>query len=70
MAKIKEGLNYVKLYSCKEYRGKFVALQPDNYKVVGYGQTPSKAGKQASDAGVENPIITRVPDKSASYLIL
>ena len=70
MKKMVPQLNYVKLYSRKEYRGQFVALQPGSLKVVGYGPTPEKAEKQAANAGTEKPIITRVPSASAAYLIL
>jgi len=66
----KKGLDYVALYRHKEYRGKFVALKPDDYKVVGCGKTPDKAERQAATSGVEKPIITRVPGKSSTYLIL
>ncbi|MFH0797632.1 MAG: DUF5678 domain-containing protein [Candidatus Omnitrophota bacterium] len=66
----KEGVDYVSLYRNKKYRGKFVALKPNDHKVVGCGQTPEKAEKMAVDSGVENTIITRVPNKSAGYLLL
>lgn len=53
----------------KKYPGYFVALSYDRKKVLGKGHTPAEALEEAKRNGVEEPIITKIPEENRSYLL-
>jgi uncharacterized protein DUF5678 len=50
-------------------RGSWVALSHDEERVVAYDAQIEEAIRKAKEAGEENPIITRVPEKDAVLLL-
>ena len=53
----------------KQYPGLFIALSQDRKKVLGKGHTPSQALAEAQEKGAPDPILTRIPTESRSYLL-
>ncbi len=53
----------------KPYSDNWVALSEDSSKVVGVGDTPKKALKQASLHSEKNPILTKVPKHYGTYIL-
>jgi len=53
----------------KGYSNKWIALSADSSKVVGVGDNPKEALKQAQTNKEQSPILTKVP-KSSGALIL
>lgn len=49
--------------------GKWVALSADNSRVVGTGDNPGEAIKQAHTNKEENPILTKVPETSGGLIV-
>jgi hypothetical protein len=54
-------INWVSLY--KRYKGKWVALRPDETTVVGSGRTAKVAYKKAKENGLKKPILSYIPVK-------
>ena len=53
----------------KKYANKWIAISPDEKRIIGSGTTLSKAAKEAKKKGVKNPIFTRIPKKPVGYLL-
>ena len=53
----------------KKYAGYFVALSNDRKKVLGKGHSPEEALREAKENGVEQPILTKIPEDNRSYLV-
>ena len=53
----------------KKYPGLFVALSMDRKKILGKGHTPEEALKEAAKKGVLNPLLTKIPHETRSYLL-
>ena len=53
----------------KRHAGYFVALDHDRKKVLGKGLSAEEALKEAKDKGVDDPILTRIPEDNRSYLM-
>jgi len=58
-----------KLTTYKKYANKWIAITPDEKKVVGSGRTLSKAIKEAKKKGIKDPILTKIPKKALGYLL-
>ncbi len=52
----------------QKYKGLWVAFADDEKTVVGSGNTPKKALKQAQEKGIKNPILYRMPDTLIVYV--
>lgn len=52
------------------YAGKWIALSPDNRKIVGVGNNPREALKQARKNKEQDSILTRVSDNYDSLVTL
>ena len=57
-------MTLVDLTHLKPYEGQWVALSPDDQRVVGHGATLAEAAKQAVDQGCPQPIFEKVPPSS------
>ena len=53
----------------RKYPGLFVALSEDRKKVFGKGHSPEEALKEARRKGVDNPVLTKIPEDNRSYLL-
>jgi len=53
----------------KGYSNKWVALSADSRKVVGVGNSPKGALKQARSNKEQNPILTRVPQNHNAFIL-
>ena len=53
----------------RPYRGKWVALSQDETKVLGSGATIDEALEGAHREGEQQPIVIRVPESVAAYLL-
>ena len=52
------------LINSDKYSGKYVAIKSvEDHTIVGAGNTPDKALKQAKNKGIPNPFLLYVPDK-------
>ena len=51
------------------YKGQWVALSSDEKHVVGSGTSLEIVLRQAKGAGVEKPLVLRVPDENTAYLL-
>ncbi|OGD87348.1 hypothetical protein A3D81_02275 [Candidatus Curtissbacteria bacterium RIFCSPHIGHO2_02_FULL_40_17] len=45
----------------KKYKGKRVALTPDEKRVISSGDTAKKVYREAHEKGFKEPILTKVP---------
>ena len=52
----------------KKYKGKWVALAPDEKSVVASGKTLKKILEDAKKKGFEQPIVMRVPPSVLPYI--
>ncbi len=59
-------MDFTNLY--QKHRGLWVALSPDEKKVLGKGKTIKTAVKQAQRKGVTTPYLFKVPTKIVSYV--
>lgn len=53
----------------RAFPGFFVALSKDRRMVMGKGHTPEDALKEARKNGIENPVLTKIPEDNRSYLL-
>ncbi len=53
----------------RQYAGYFVALDHDRKRVLGKGHTAEEALEEARQQGIEDPILTRIPEDNKSYLL-
>jgi len=53
----------------RKYSGLFVALTHNRRRVVGKGMTPDSALEEARKKGVKDPVLTKIPENSRSYLL-
>lgn len=60
------GIDWSKIQ--KEYKGRWVALKDDERTVLASGKTAGEAWEHAQEAGYEQPILARVPDKVLTYV--
>ena len=51
-----------------QYRGEWIALDPDSYEVVSHHETLKQAIAQAKRKGIERPLMYSVP-KSDGYFV-
>lgn len=58
-----------RLSTFKKYANKWIAITPDEKKIVGSGRTLSKAIAEAKKKGIKNPILTRVNKTDAGYIL-
>ena len=58
--------DWTKIY--EKYRGSWVALAEDEETVVGSGRTAKEAWGDAQRKGYAKPILTRMPEKLATYV--
>jgi len=59
-------VDWTKIY--KKYKGLWVALLDDEQTVVGSGKTAKEAWNEAQQKGYKKPILTRMPEKLATYV--
>ena len=60
------GINWTPLF--EQYKGLWVALKDDERTVVGSGKTLKEALETAKNSGVQQPIMTHVPEKLVTYI--
>ncbi|MBA7594836.1 MAG: hypothetical protein E3J41_10080 [Candidatus Cloacimonadota bacterium] len=53
----------------KKYADKWIAISPDENRIVGSGRTLSKAKTEAKKKGIKDPILARIPKHSGGYII-
>ena len=53
----------------RKYPGYFLALTQDRKKLLGKGHTPEEALEEAGKHGFKNPLLTKIPIESKSYLL-
>ena len=53
----------------RKYPGYFLALTQDRRKLLGKGHTPEEALEEAGRHGFKNPLLTKIPTESRSYLL-
>ena len=58
-----------KLSTYKKYTDKWIAISPDEMRVVGSGRTLSKAISEAKKKGIKAPILTKIPKHTGGYII-
>ena len=58
-----------KLSTYTKYANKWIAISPDETKVVGSGKTIRNALSEARKKGIKNPILTKVPKRALGYLL-
>lgn len=57
------------LVNSDKYNGQYVAIKSlDDYTIVGNGNTPEEALKEAKNKGVLNPFLFYVPDKDLVHI--
>lgn len=57
------------LVTTEEYNGRYVAMRSfDDNTVVGVGDDPGEALKDAGDKGVENPVLLYIPEKGIVHI--
>ncbi|MDP2922515.1 MAG: DUF5678 domain-containing protein [Candidatus Omnitrophota bacterium] len=57
------------LVNSHKYDGKYVAIKdPSDYTIVGSGDTPEEALKEAKKKGFEAPFLLYVPDKDTVHI--
>jgi hypothetical protein len=59
-------LDFVKL--SEKYSGKWVAIHPESQEVIAAGSTAAEVLKAARDAGISEPLVTRIVDDYGSYV--
>ena len=59
-------MDFTKIY--QKYKGLWVALSPDEKKVLGKGKTVKIAVEQAQQKGITTPYLFKVPTKIVSYI--
>jgi hypothetical protein len=59
-------MNWTNMY--KQYSGQWVALAEDEETVIGSGDSAKQALDEAKSSGIENPVLTRVPDEDLAYI--
>jgi hypothetical protein len=59
-------VDFVKL--SEKYSGKWVAIHPESQEVIAAGSTASAVLQAARDAGVPEPLVTRIVDDYGSYV--
>lgn len=52
-----------------KYANKWIAISPDETKVVGSGKTIKEAISEALKRGIKNPILTKLPKRATGYLL-
>lgn len=50
------------------YKGQWVALGNDEQTVVGFGKTAKEALTRAKQNGMQQPILTRMPDRLIAFV--
>ena len=58
--------NFIEIY--KKYKGKWVALTPDEKSVVASGKTLKKILEDSKKKGLEHPIVMKVPPSVVPYI--
>lgn len=53
----------------EKYSDEWVALSPDESKVVGVGHTVKEALKASKQFGEQDPILTKVPKNYGTYIL-
>lgn len=53
----------------KKYADKWVAISPDEKRVLGSGETLVEAASQAKKKRVKNPIIAKIPKSGFGYIL-
>lgn len=59
-------MDFTQIY--KKHKGLWVALSPNEEKVIGKGRTVKVAVDQAHKKGVATPYLFKVPNKLISYV--
>lgn len=59
-------IDWTNLY--KKYKGLWVALKSDERTVIATGKTAKEAWEKAREKGCAQPILTRMPEKLATYI--
>ena len=52
----------------QKYRGKWVALQPDQQTVITSGESAASVLSSAKKQGCETPVVTRIPQDPARFI--
>jgi hypothetical protein len=53
----------------KQYPNKWVALKEKTGEVVGSGKTPKEAFEKSQKNGIKEPVITKIPNNYATYIL-
>ena len=57
------------LVTTDEYNGRYVAMKSfDDNTIVGVGDDPEKALKEAEKKGFENPVLLYIPEKDIVHI--
>lgn len=59
-------MDFTQIY--KKYKGLWVALSPNEEKVIGKGRTVKTAVSQAKKRGIATPYLFKVPNKLIPYV--
>ena len=59
-------IDWTKIY--KQYKGMWVALKNDEKTVIASGATAREVWAKAQKAGFKEPILSRMPEKLATYI--
>jgi hypothetical protein len=59
-------IDWTEIYN--NYKGRWVALEDDEQTVVGSGESARGALAQARENGYEQPILTRMPEDSMTFI--
>lgn len=62
----KKSINWIEI--SKKYKGRWIALDKDETRVVSASTEAKTAYKTAQDKGVETPILFRVPEEAVNYV--
>ena len=59
-------IDWTEIY--KQYKGLWIALKDDEKTVIASGKTAKQAWSRAQEKGYKKPILTRMPEKLATYV--
>lgn len=58
--------DWTKLF--KKYKGQWLALKDDEKTIIAVGKTATEAWKKSQKKGIQNPILTHMPERLVSYV--
>ncbi len=63
-------IDMTKIYSNRNYKGKWVAMKNYNTKpeVIAFGKTLKETLEQAKKRGYQHPVVTQIPEKLTYFV--